>query len=57
MNFEYFKNQKWLLQAVRLEKVDEINGVISLLFSWVMVLYMSQKVRFFVILGWIQQEI
>ena len=38
MNFEYFQIQKWMLQTVRLEKVDEKNGVICLVFmfpSWV----------------------
>ena len=27
MNFEYFQIQKWMLQTVRLEKVDEKIGV------------------------------
>ena len=30
MNFEYFPVQKGILQTVRLEKVDEKNGVICL---------------------------
>ena len=46
MNFEYFQIQKWILQTVRLEKVDEKNGVIflvSMFPSWVMVLKLSKK--------------
>ena len=41
MNFEYFQIQKWMLQTVRAEKLDENNGVIylvSMFPSWVMVL-------------------
>ena len=30
MNFEYFQIEKWMLQTVRVEKVDEKNGVIYL---------------------------
>ena len=30
VNFDYFQIQKWMLQAVRMEKVDEKNEVISL---------------------------
>ena len=30
MNFEYFQIQKLILQTIRLEKVDEKNGVICL---------------------------
>ena len=30
MNFEYFQIQKWMLQTVRAEKLDEKNGVICL---------------------------
>ena len=26
MNFEYFQSQKWILQTVRLEKVDKKMG-------------------------------
>ena len=49
MNFAYFQIQKWILQTVRLEKVDEKNGVIclvSLFPSWVKVLKLSKKVHF-----------
>ena len=49
MNFEYFQTQKWILQTVRSEKVDEKNGVICLVSmfpSWVMVLKLSKKVQF-----------
>ena len=49
MNFEYFQIQKWILQTVRSEKVDEQNGVICLVSmfpSWVMVLQLSKKVNF-----------
>ena len=49
MNFEYFQIQKWILQTVRSEKVDEKNGVIclvSMFLSWVMVLKLSKKVHF-----------
>ena len=48
MNFEYFQIQKWILQTVRSEKVDEKNGVICLVSmfpSWVMVLKLSKKVH------------
>ena len=30
MSFEYFQIQKWMLQTVRAENVDERNGVICL---------------------------
>ena len=49
MNFEYFQIQKWMLQTVRAEKVDEINWVIcpvSMFPSWVMVFKLSKKVHF-----------
>ena len=49
INFEYFQIQKWILQTVRSEKVDEKNGVICLVSmfpSWVMVLKLSKKVHF-----------
>ena len=45
MNFEYFQIQKWMLQTVRAEKVDEKNGVICLVSkfpSWVMVFKLSE---------------
>ena len=48
MNFDYFQIQKWMLQTVRAEKVDEKNGVIYLAFmfpSWVMVCQLSKKVN------------
>ena len=50
MNFEYFQIQKWILQTVRSEKVDEKNGVICLVSmfpSWVMVCKLSKKVHFY----------
>ena len=50
MNFEYFQIQKWMLQTIRAEKVDEKNGIIclvSMFTSWVMVLKPSKKVHFF----------
>ena len=49
MNFECFQIQKWMLQTVRAEKVDEKNGVICLVFmfpSWAMVCKLSKKVHF-----------
>ena len=49
MNFEYFQIQKWILQTVRSEKVNEKNGVICLISmfpSCVMVLKLSTKVHF-----------
>ena len=57
MNFEYFQIQKWMLQTVRLEKVDEENAVIclvSVFLSWVMVLKLSKKC-IFTILCWPKQ--
>ena len=47
MNFDYF--QKWMLQIVRMEKVDEKNELICLVFmfySWVVVFDLSKKVYF-----------
>ena len=49
INFDCFHIQKWRLQTVRVEKVDEKNGVICLVFmfpSWVIVLKLSKKVHF-----------
>ena len=49
MNFEYFQIQKWVLQRVRSEKVEEKNWAISLVSMfpfWVKVLKLSKKVRF-----------
>ena len=49
MNFEYFQIQKLILQTIRLEKVDEKNGVICLVSkfpSWVMDPKLSKKVDF-----------
>ena len=49
MNFGYFQTKKWMLQAVRAEKVDEKNGVIflvSMFPSWVMICKLSKKVHF-----------
>ena len=59
MNLDYFQIQEWILQSDRVEKVDEENGVICLVFMfpfWVMVLKLSKKVHFFAILCWSQQE-
>ena len=49
MNLKYYQIQKWMLQPDRAEKVDEINGVICVVFmfpSWVMILKLSKKVHF-----------
>ena len=49
INFEYFQIQKWILQTIRSEKVDEKNEVICVVLifsSWVMVLKLSKKVHF-----------
>ena len=49
MNFDYFQIQKWMLQTVRAEKVDEKNGIIclaSMFPVWVMVLKLSKKMHF-----------
>ena len=49
MNFEYFQIQKWMLQTVTVEKVDEKNWVIRLVDMfpfWVMVPKFSKKVHF-----------
>ena len=49
MKFEYFQTQKWTLQTVRAEEVDEKNGVISLVSmfpSWVMVFNCLKKFIF-----------
>ena len=46
MNFDYYQIQKWILQTVRVENMDEKNGVIclvSMFISWVMVLKLSRK--------------
>ena len=49
MNFDYFQIKKWMLQTVRVEKVDEKNWVVCLVSmfpSWVMVCKLSRKVHF-----------
>ena len=49
MNFDYFQIKKWMLQTVRVEKVDQKNWVICLVSmfpSWVMVCKLSRKVHF-----------
>ena len=49
MIFEYFQIQKWMLQKVRVKKIDEKNGVFCLAFmfsSWVMVFESSRKMHF-----------
>ena len=48
-NFDFFQMQKWILQTVRAQKVDEENGVICLvcfILSWVMVLESPKIVHF-----------
>ena len=49
-NFEYFQIQKWILETLRSEKVDEKNRficLVSMFPSWLMVLKLSKKVPFF----------
>ena len=49
-NFEYFQIQKWILETLRSEKVDEKNRficLVSMFPSWLMVLKLSKKVCFF----------
>ena len=49
MNFDDFQIQKWMIQTVRAEKLDETNEVICLVSmfpSWIMVLKLSKKVHF-----------
>ena len=49
-NFEYFQIQKWILETLRSEKVDEKNRficLVSMFPSWLMVLKLSKKVLFF----------
>ena len=46
MTFDYFQIQKWMLQTVKAENVDEKNGVIcpvSVCLSWVMASKLSKK--------------
>ena len=48
MIFDYFQLQKWMLQKVRVEKVDAENGfiyLISMFPSWVMVLKLFKKLH------------
>ena len=45
MNFEYFQIHKWMLQEGRVEKLDEVNGVICVVFMfpfWVTILKLSK---------------
>ena len=62
MNFEYFQIQKWMLQTVRAEKIDEKNWVICH-YTYFHVSFFSygpqivQKSTFYAILCWPQQEI
>ena len=47
--FDYFQIQKWILQTVRAEKVDEKNDAICLAFMFpckLVVLKLSKKVHF-----------
>ena len=49
INFDYFQIQKWMLQTVWVERVDEKNGIIcpvSIFLTWVMVLKLYKKVHF-----------
>ena len=47
MNLDYFQIQKWMLRTVRVEKLDEKNGVICLLSTfWVMALKCSKNLHF-----------
>ena len=49
INFDYLQIKKWMLQTVRVEKVDEKIGVICLVSmfpSWVMVCKLSKNVIF-----------
>ena len=49
INFDYLQIKKWMLQTVRVEKVDEKIGVICLVSmfpSWVMVCKLSKNVNF-----------
>ena len=49
MTFDYIQIQKWMLQTVRTEKLDEKNGVIRLVSifpSWAMACKLSKKVHF-----------
>ena len=48
INFEYFQIQKWILQTVTSEKVDEKNGVFCLvsMFPSRLVLKLSKKCIF-----------
>ena len=49
INFNYFQIQKWMLQTVRVEQVDEKNEVICLVSmspSWVGVLKLPNKGHF-----------
>ena len=48
MTFDYIQIQKWMLQTVRTEKIDEKNGVIllvSIFPSWAMACKLSKKVH------------
>ena len=50
MNFDYFQIQKQILQIIKVEKVDEKNGVIcqvSMFPYWVTALELIAKVHFF----------
>ena len=53
MHFDYFQIQKWMLQKVRAEKVDEkkkkkkwVICLVPMFPSWLMVLKLPKKVRF-----------
>ena len=57
INFDYFQIQKWMLQTVRAEKLDEKNGVIYLVCMFPFELWSLNfpKSAFFAILCWPQQ--
>ena len=50
INFDYFQIQKWILQTVRVKKVDkkynEIICLVLMFSSWVMALKFGRKVHF-----------
>ena len=52
MNLKYFQIQKWMLQSGRVEKKDEKDRVICIVFmflSWVMILKLFKKVHFLIL--------
>ena len=51
MNFDYFQIEKWMLQTVSAEKVNEkyVICLVSMILPWVMFLKLPQKRAFFAI--------